>query len=504
MPPVTTFTSTGIILMTIPSYDQTSPSSIEKFGKRLLGSTLRKTPGVREIPQEYLEETPGVQTKGYFGTIIEKYYYGIDPGNQPCSPDFKEAGVELKTNALETRKKGMSAKERLVFQMIDYDGIIHESFETSCFMVKSRLMMLISNMFQRDRNLVDAVIRIASLLDFDKLPITDQQIIREDWTTIAEKVRRGQAHQLSGSDTTYLEACTKGVDSAQRVPQPIGNELAKPRAFALKSGYVTSLVRGYLKDDLGHLENDEQLAITDASEIETKGFEATIIERFAPFLGLGIDDIEARLGVGLNQQSKSFRAILALEIAKLIMGVTTRKIAEFERAGITIKTMLVNESGLPNQHMSFPAFRYMGEGSVMTEEWDAVEGDSEEFEVAVVGHEMPKFKRILEEQKFLFVVFKNDGETQTLHNVMFWSMAKDDIESFVRPVWQQTRDAISTGMLEMLPKTSFNHVCHVRPHGRNAADTLPTPRNGEQPKKSFWLDRRYIQAQILLASNDSR
>ena len=96
--------------LTTRSYDQSDPSSIEWFGQRLVGSTLRKTLGVREIPKEYLDDMPGIRTKGYFGTIVERYYYGITPGNQPCSPDFKDAGVELKTNALEKREKGSRRK----------------------------------------------------------------------------------------------------------------------------------------------------------------------------------------------------------------------------------------------------------------------------------------------------------------------------------------------------------------------------------------------------------
>lgn len=460
-----------------PVYDPTNPSSIESFGQRLVGSSLRKTLGVREIPYEFLEDTPGVQTKGSFGTIVERYYYGINPGNQPCSPDFREAGVELKTNALEKRKKGVSAKERLVLQMIDYDDIISESFESSCFMKKSRLLMLISNMFQKDTNLVDADVVLAKLIDFDYLPTADQQIIREDWTTIALKVREGRAHQLSGSDTTYLEACTKGIDGSQRVSQPNGDELAKPRAFALKSGYVTSLVRGYLEDD-------EQLAITDAAPIEIKGFEATIIEKFAPFLGLTVEQVEDRLGLSLNDTAKGYRATLT----RRMMGVTSSKIAEFDRAGISLKTILIDENGRPSESMSFPIFRYMGPGSIIEENWD---GDQD--------GDMADIKRLFEETRFLLAVYQKDRGDTRLIKVLFWSMPKDDIEAFVRPVWDQTSIAIQEGTLPDLPQSSFNRVCHVRPHARNRQDTLPTPHNGNQVKKCFWLDRRYIHRQIELA-----
>ena len=74
-------------------------------------------------------------------------------------------------------------------------------------------------------------------------------------------------------------------------------------------------------------------------------------------------------------------------------------------------------------------------------------------------------------------------------------MPKDEIERYVRPVWQQTHDLVSIGVFDKFPKTSFNQICHVRPYG-NTGEVFPTLRNGDQPKKSFWLDKRYIQAQI--------
>ena len=427
-----------------------------------------------DIPPEFLEDSPGAQTKGSFGTMVERYYYGISPGNEPCSPDFKEAGVELKTNALEKKKKGVYAKERLVLQMINYHDIIHESFESSCFMMKSRLMMLISNIFQRDGTLVDARIVLAKLVDLDQLSATDQRIIQEDWDIIADKVRKGLAHELSGSDTTYLEACTKGSAGSQRVTQPISNELAKPRAFALKSGFVTSLIRGYLEDN-------EQLAITDVSDVASNGFEAAIVERFRPFFDTTVNEIEAQLGATLNRTAKGYRATLT----RRILGVTTSRVAEFYRAGISLKTILIDETGRLPESMSFPIFRYMGEKSISEEVWD---GEQDE--------DLPEIQRLFEETRFLFVVFRKQNQVTRLVNARFWSMPQGEIEVFVRPVWQQTFKAIQEGTLPNLPKSSFNNVCHVRPHARNSDDTLPTPHNGEQVKKCFWLDRRYLQSQL--------
>ena len=455
-------------------YDETDPSSIETYAKRLVGRTLKTVQGTHDVPFRYLEEGTGVRTKGVFGTLVERHYFGISPGNTPCSPDFKGAGVELKTTALEQRKKGLTAKERLVLQMIDYAEIVEETYESSCFMKKSQLMLLVSNEYRNDIPVVDSKILLARLIDLSELPSADRNIIREDWQIIADKVRRGLAHELSGSDTTYLEACTKGMDGSHMVKQPNSQIPAKPRAFALKSGYVTSLVREWL-DDVG------SLAITDDTEVAARGFERTIIERFSTYIGLTTDEIEVLLGIELNPSAKGYRATLA----RRMLGVSTKNVEEFDRSGISMKTILIDEQGRPPESMSFPVFRYMGPGSVLEEDWESDEDE-----------EIPRIKRILEDTRFLFVVFQRYSGMIRLKEVRFWSMTGADIETYVKPVWEATRKNIELGRLPDLPKGSFNGVCHVRPHAANKKDTFPTPLNGDQVKKCFWLDRRYIQRQL--------
>ncbi len=479
--------------MTQPSYSDTSPSSIESFGRRLVGSTVRKTKGLKDIPSEYSGESEGAHTKGTFGKLVESFYYGIDPGNQACSPDFKDAGVELKTHSLTRGRSGFSAKERLSLGDIQYNEIVSETFETSCFMRKNRLLMLISRRHTENDLLVDAKIELANLIDFNRLPKSDQQIIKEDWNLIAHKVRNGQAHLLSGSDTRYLEAATKGRDGSVRVSQPHSEEPARRRAFAFKAGYLTSLVRRYLNPDAQHTEVDQQEIISDPTEIGDRGFEKAVMERFHPFLDLTIDEIEDRLTVSPNREAKGYRATLV----RLIMGVSAKKVAEFERAGIELKTILIHENGLSREHMSFPAFRYMGNRSILTEDWDAIDSDEEDEDGTGDNRAIPLIKRTLEDRRFLFAVFEKDSGRERLAKVVFWSMPVVDIERHVRPVWKLAQDCIRSGNLAELPGVRFNHVCHVRTHGRGSGlDTLPTPHNGQQTRRSFWLDKHYIQAQI--------
>ena len=58
-------------------------------------------------------------------------------------------------------------------------------------------------------------------------------------------------------------------------------------------------------------------------------------------------------------------------------------------------------------------------------------------------------------------------------------MPGSDFESEVRRVWEETVRRIKRVTHDALPKMSESRICHVRPHGRDSQDTLPTPRNGE-------------------------
>jgi DNA mismatch repair protein MutH len=129
-----------------PPYDPASPSSIERYAKRLVDRTLREM--LAEEIASY-----GYQTgKGRFGDIVERSYFGINPGNI-SAPDFTEAGVELKTTPLKRVGKKLRAKERLVLQMIDYMAVHRESWETSSFLEKNSLLLLLFYLWERDADM---------------------------------------------------------------------------------------------------------------------------------------------------------------------------------------------------------------------------------------------------------------------------------------------------------------------------------------------------------------
>ena len=103
--------------------------------------------------------------------------------------------------------------------------------------------------------------------------------------------------------------------------------------------------------------------------------------------------------------------------------------------------------------------------------------------------------------------FREDGRgTLRLAGATFWSMPFSDLESEYRKVWQRTKDAILSGRPfwtdgrgrrhSAFPKKTESPVGHVRPHGRDAADTDVLPNGTTYTKQCFWLNRDYLRKQL--------
>ena len=67
--------------------------------------------------------------------------------------------------------------------------------------------------------------------------------------TIHEYIIEGKAHEINEGLTDYLAACTKGNSSKSVRKQPYSDIPAKQRAYSLKTGYMTSVLRDYVFGD---------------------------------------------------------------------------------------------------------------------------------------------------------------------------------------------------------------------------------------------------------------
>jgi len=458
--------------------DITSADSIIDFAKLLKDQTLRQACGV-EI------EKHGYKGKGNFGQILEKFYFGYEP-NSDAEPDFKEAGIELKSSPLKTLKNGdFRSKERLVLNIINYLEVHKEEFETSSFWKKNAHLLLVFYLHDKDLDLLDYLIK---LVDGWQYPNEDLKIIKQDWEFINQKIKDGKAHELSEGDTFYLGACTKGSTALKSFrDQPFNEEQAKQRAYSLKQGYVNHIIANIAQEETAvYGKIIEQPEILE----KVRSIEEIVILKFHPFYGKSAEQIEQELGLELNQKAKSYFANLTNAILGLELG---QKIEEFEKADIQVKTIRLKENDLPKEDISFPTFEYQ----------ELVETDWEDSD----------FKNILE-SKFFFVFYQFEGENLILRKVKFWNMPYSDI-LLAKNVWEEMVKTVSSGEIvkevtekgvrkTYFPKKTENKVSHVRPHARNAEDTYALPVADkltgltEYTKYCFWLNASYVKNEIYL------
>ena len=410
--------------------------------------------------------------KGAIGTVLEESWFGYTP-NSESEPDFPEAKVELKATPYKKTKNGISAKERLVCNIINYMTEYRKTFYTSDFWHKCETMLIMSYEYKQDIPKADFTIDKAILFSF---PEEDLVIIEQDWGKIIQKIKEGKAHLITEGDTLYLAACTKGASSASVREQPFSPIKAKQRAYSLKSSYMTHILRKYVFGD-----SEDEHIIKDWHELIDKGLEGWIEDKVSPYIGKTQKELKEIFSI--TTSPKNLNEVI---LAKML-GISG-KIAytdEFKNASIVPKTIRIQRNGHIKESMSFPTFKFT---EIIKETWD----DSE-------------LRDYLEPTKFLFVIFREtlQGDFR-FERIMFWNIPQDALEE-VHKVWEKTVAIIKQGVRlwkvngkthNNLPKASENRVAHVRPHGRNAKDTYPLPDGREMTKQCFWLNNTYIESVI--------
>lgn len=431
-------------------YDATDPESIVRFAKRLEGKTLREMSGAPDLPDPHVR-------RGSFGNALEEYYfkYAI---NSDSAPDFSEAGLELKATPMKKTAKGeLVAKERLVLTMIDFMEVPEESFETSHLLAKAKDMLLVTYLYEQDKNPVDYPIQFAERWS---IPEDDMPQIKEDWETVVGKVREGHAEDISGGDTVYLEACTKAKDSSVRRQQPFSDVPAKPRAWALKASYMTGVERQLLNKSqaIRREEGEEGLSVLEL-----------IRKRFEPYFGMSQDELMAKFEVSNSKNS-------CARITNCILGISKGKnAAELEKAGAKPKTIRLQGNGRPKEAISFPAIDY--------------------FELEDTPFEESEFRAQIE-QLYFFVIYREaEKGVFRLADVCFWRMPDAD-HGEARRCYEQMRENVRGGHADVSVTSKENRCCHVRPHARNAADTKPQPHGEPVTKKCFWFNQGYMADEL--------
>lgn len=449
-------------------FDETSIDSILAQANKVLHKSLRQVLSPEQIQE--IEATANSKQKGKFGELVEKYVFDKEQDNL-SRPDFPDAPLELKTTPIKAlKKKGFSAKERLVLNIIDFISIVEENWESSTFLKKNNNLLIMFYLYIKGTLPLDQKFKLIEFISLLKLPTNDLETIKRDWAFIVNKIRDGKAHLLSEGDTYYLGACTKGAKTMTNYcKQPFSSEPAQRRAFSLKQRYLSFIISA----------NQEKLRseyVSILPERSSESIEAIVSRRLSPYLGLTVKDIHNKLRSDLNTRAKGYSAALALEM----LGSKKRKIAEFEKAEISIKTIRLRASGMPKEHMSFPAMSFL--------------------EVAKETWENSTILETLSTRKYLFLIYQFDkSRTLRFKKYMFWNMPYEDIVSHAKKVWATTQELIQNDVPnDEFPGIADDPVCHVRPHGQKKIDTAPLPSGRKVTKQSFWLNAGYLKKQISL------
>lgn len=450
--------------------------------------------------------------KGDLGQLVEDCWFGQKPHPDP-EPDFKDAKVELKVSPYYRTRNGVSAKERLVCDIINYknESLPGKTFFESSFWKKCENILLLSYYHaknQGEEEDPDKLQKRNMFIDhyalIEGFPEEDLRIIMQDWEIIVSKIREGKAHELSEGDTKYLGACTKG-DTAENswVKQPF-NDLtpAKQRAYSLKTTYMTRLLRKYIFG-----EEESSHVIKDVNQLKTISFDDLIIKRINRFKGRTEEAIAKEAGI--ISKNKSFYARLTNYM--LGLGATEEQCEEFKSANIVVRSLHFENDGTLVESVSFPAFVFL---DLINQEWES----SDLYNDVVSA-------------RFLFVIYRFDEMgTTRLETAKFWNMPSKDVDE-VHRVWSLTIDEIKKGaglrkamwgkkqiIKNDLPGISDSYVAHVRPHTSKAAyllkdgthignikshgDKLP---NGEwMTKQCFWLNASYVAKVVRELLNESK
>ena len=426
------------------------------YAKKFEGHTLREVCELNGIADPHVR-------KGSFGNAIENSFFHYASNSDPDA-DFKQVGTELKTTPLKVRADGSyAAKERLVIQMIDYLRVVDETWETSSLQHKLRRILLIAYLYDKTVDPVDYLIKLVELWG---VPPEDVPVFKHDWETVVNKVRAGRAHEISGADTFYLEAATKAANGAKRRPQPYADIPAKPRAWAIKQSYMTTVFSAML---------DAQAIRRRLSEAEL-GLAELVRERFSAYVGMTERELAEQFGL-LTSSGRAPKHHCAL-ITKRVLGIREEaKIAEFEKAGIKTKTIRLKRNGVPKESISFPVFSYL--------------------DLAERPFEASEFLGYLQ-QTYLFVIYAEsvaEPGVFRMERVLFWRMPESDLDA-ARACYEEMQRRVRSGCAERSVTSTENRCCYVRPHARDKQDTNPTPYGSHETKKCFWLNARYVAAEI--------
>lgn len=439
------------------------------------------------VVSEVQDKAISMKSKGQYGNYIEKYFYGYQP-NSDSEADFEKIGVELKVTPFKINKNGtLSAKERLVLTILNYmEENLEDFYSTHLWKKCAKILLLFYNGLIPNQTMKDYVIEKIFLYEWFE---EDMAVILEDYQKITDKIKNGRAHELSESDGNYLSTCTKGAGKGKDLrQQPFSHELAKQRAWELKSSYMTYLINHKI------FNQSDQESVLANFRGEKKSFTEVIAEKILSYKGFSEQELYDRFEVNSKAKGKNSTLI------RKILGLTgdLDKTKEFQKANMNLRVIRVDKNGLPKEDSPFKTYNF--QELVDTEEWE----------------ESHPYLEIYN-KRFLFVVFKEVAPKEfVLDNIRFWGFPDRQLDE-VQRVWQETRQILKDGVQltqngnrisTNFPQSRINQVLFTKIHANNTlyelkpgefvgkgklSDTDFLPDGRHITKHSFWMPKKFLK-----------
>lgn len=434
-----------------------------EYTKNIKGKTFK------EIDSEHLlDESKSSKNKGVLGQIVESGFYKY-PLNNNSAADFEELGIELKVSGyIENKNGSLRAKERMVLSKIDYNEIINETYESSHVLGKCKEMLIIWYHYLPKTNYGDFKITDFQIYDMAK----DEEIFKNDFKIIKEKVMNGKAHELSEGDTSYLGACTKAATSADRTSQPFSEILSKPRAYSLKNAYMTGILRE-LKDN--------NVKIIDYTSVQEKTVIDYVNDKLKPYFG------KTQLEILEEITGKTYEEKIPKNINKMISDKLIGKDNElyekdelFRKTSFIIKNIPIRNDKLI-ERMSFRNLRL----SDFEYEWE----DS-------------YWKNFFGDTNFILICYEAKNSKikngyRRLKYVKQMSFDDEDLESFEK-TYNMVKTAIEKRDINLLPTpNSFeNQLLEIAPKGKKGDDAYNNFFKKDITKVAFMIGKNLLNEKL--------
>ncbi len=417
----------------------------------------------REIDTANLIENKNARrNKGLLGQIVETGFYKYNL-NTNQEADFTELGIELKVAGLKKLKNGeYSVKERLVLTKINFDNIVKDKFNESHLFGKNEKILIIWYEYDKNKKKEDYKIIDYQLYDLKK----DEDVIKNDYYTIQEKVKDGKAHELSEGDTSFLGACPKASTSKDRTKQPFSDIPAKPRAFDLKLTYMNHI---YKNRDA--IEKPKYLSVEDY-----------IQEKIAPYIG------KTQIEIYKELTSKKYVKKIPKGLSKLISNRIIGKDKElqeldpiFQKTNFVIKNIPIRNNK-PIERISFKTMSL----SEFEDDWD------ESY-----------WKSYFEELTLIMILYEEQNirgnGNRVLKGVKKFSFTEEDLRSF-ELTYKQIQKTIRKEDTNLLPtpRSFEGQYLEVAPKGMKGDNAYENFLKNDKTKVCFMLNKKFIMNKLEL------